>query len=133
MNYYNTFILVSEDCPVEESKAPELNGKKKTVAAYEYEMLKEKPAHYTQDELQFEVHMRHKEIAESDRDEELSKFLAKSRACMRASALPKRYGYGIYFDQEGKAELVPVESDKYKQMQTRKDLQIVKGMRSKRN
>ncbi len=132
MNYYNTFILVSADCPVQESKIPEWNGNKKTVAAIEYELLSVKPGYYTQDELQFEAHMIHKGISEMEREEEQVRFLAKSRACMRASALPKRFGFGIYFDQDGKTELVPLESDKYQQLIGREDIKVFKGMKTKR-
>lgn len=31
-NYYNTFIEVAEDCPVDQAKIPPLHGDKKTVA-----------------------------------------------------------------------------------------------------
>lgn len=132
MDYYNTLILISDDCPVQESKIPESNRKTKTLAEIEYELLSEKPGYYTQDELQFEAHMIHKGIPEISRDEEKMRFLAKSRACMRASALPKRFGWGIYFDQNGKAEVVPAESEKYQELIQRDDIEKVKAMRSKK-
>ncbi len=133
MSYYDTLILISDDCPIRESQIPVSNRTKtKTVAEIEYELLNEKPGCYTQDELQFEVHMKHKEIPEVIRDEEKSHFLAKSRACMRASALPKRFGWGIYFDANGKAELVSVESEKYHELENNDVIKKVKAMRSKR-
>ncbi|GAA0603223.1 DUF6157 family protein [Virgibacillus siamensis] len=132
MNYYDTFILIADDSPVRRSKIPESNRKKQTIAEIEYELLKEKPGYYTQDELQFKVHMKHKEIPEVNRDEELVHFLEKSRACMRASALSKRLGWGIYFDSDGKAELVPVESKRYRDLQERNDIKRFKAMKSKK-
>ncbi len=132
MCYYSTLILISDDSPVQESKSPVVPEKKKTIAAIEYELLMDKPGYYTQDELQFEVHMKHKEIPEVQREEEKVRFFAKSRACMRASALPKRYGWGVYFDQEGRMELVPVESTEYQEMKHRDDLKMIKAMKSKR-
>ncbi|HEU5138660.1 MAG TPA: DUF6157 family protein [Bacillales bacterium] len=133
MNYCNTLILISDDSPVQESKIPASGRPRKTVAEIEYELLIEKPGRYTQDELQFETHMKHKEIPENLRDEEKTRFLGKSRACMRASALPKRFGWGIYFDKDGMAGLVPVESDQYKELQIRDDIKKVKAMKSKRS
>lgn len=132
MNYYDTLILISDDCPVSESQIPVSNRKKKTVAEIEYELLNGKPAFYTQDELQFEVHMKHKDISEAKRDAEKVRFLEKSRACMRASALPKRFGWGIYFDSDGKAKLVPVESKRYQELQKRDDIKNLKAMQSKK-
>lgn len=92
MNYYDTFILISDDCSVSESKVPESKRKKQTIAEIEYQLLNEGPGIYTQDELQFEVHMKHKRIPEDRRKEEKARFLAKSRACMRTSALPTLLG-----------------------------------------
>ncbi|HEX7064042.1 MAG TPA: DUF6157 family protein [Bacillales bacterium] len=133
MNYYNTLILISDDSPVQESKIPISGRPRKTIAEIEYELLSEKPGRYTQDELQFETHMKHKEIPENIRSEERTRFQGKSRACMRASALPKRFGWGIYFDADGKAELVPVESDQYQELLIREDIKKVKAMKSKRS
>jgi hypothetical protein len=130
MNYYDTFILIADDCPVHDGQTPVSNRKKKTIAEIEYELLNGKPGYYTQDELQFEVHMRHKDIPEVSRDEEQVRFMEKSHACMRASALPKRFGWGLYFDSNGKTELVPVESKRYQELQERNDVKKFKAMRS---
>lgn len=132
MNYYDTLILVSDDCPVHESKVPESNQKKQTMAEIEYRLLNENPVFYTQDNLQFEVHMKHKNISESQREKEKTCFLGKSRACMRSSALPKRFGWGIYFNSNGKAELVPVESQRYQDLQKQDDIIKLKALKSKK-
>ena len=125
-------ILISDDSTAKESQVPTSNRKKKTVAEIEYELLHEKPGFYTQEELQFETHVRHKEVQKENREEEKERFFGKSRACMRASALPKRFGWGIYFDSNGKAELVPVESAKYQDLQKRENIKLYKAMKSKR-
>lgn len=132
MNYRDTLILISDDCSVRKSRVPESNRKRQTIAEIEHRLLSEKPVFYTQDELQFEVHMEHKDISEDRRDEEKVRFLKKSRACMRASALPKRFGWGIYFDSNGKAELIPVESKRYQDLKERNDIKKLKAMKSKR-
>lgn len=132
MVYYNTLILISDDCPAQESRVPISNRNKKTLAEIEYQLLNENPGFYTHDELQFEAYMNHREIPETNREEERKRFFAKKRACMRTSALPKRYGWGIYFDAQGKAELVPVESDRYQMLENSDTIKKVKAMRSKR-
>jgi hypothetical protein len=62
-NYYDTFITISADCPLESGKVP---PDKKS-----------------------------------------------GTACLRASMLPKKYGWGIHFNSEGKMALVPMESPDY--------------------
>ena len=41
-NYFNTFIEIAEDCPVNFGEIPPVKGDKKTVANLQYEMLVEK-------------------------------------------------------------------------------------------
>lgn len=132
MSYYDTLILIADDCPTRESQVPVSKRNKKTLAEIEYALLDEKPGYYTHDELQFEAHMIHKEIPEANREKEKEYFFAKNRACMRASALPKRYGWGIYFDEKGRAELIAVGSERYRLLERTDTIQKVKAMRSKR-
>lgn len=132
MNYYSTFILISDDSPAQASKIPVSNRKKRTISEIEFALLHENPGYYTQDELQFEVHMIHKGIPEVNRDGEKVRFLEERRACMRASSLPKRFGWGIYFDANGKAEMVPVESEKYQKLKQQDEIKKVKAMKSKK-
>lgn len=39
-----------------------------------------------------------------------TQFFANSQACLRSSLLPKRYGWGLLFEQEGRVALCPMES-----------------------
>jgi len=117
--YYDTFITVSADCPVEYGVAPpEKRGGGKSKPQIEFELAAEHPYEYTQKELMFEVHARHKGITEhelAERGEELkAEFYRKPQACMRGSMLPKRYGWGIHFNSEGKLALIPMESPEYR-------------------
>jgi hypothetical protein len=116
-NYYDTFITVSADCPVERGVVPPDKKSGKTKPSIEFELIANQPYVYTQEELLYEVHVRHKNIP----PEELSvngtrmrdEFFQKPTACLRASMLPKKYGWGIHFNAEGKIALVPVESADY--------------------
>ena len=64
------------------------------------------------------MHARHKGITPDElaaRGEALkAEFYAKPQPCMRASMLPKKYGWGIHFNAEGKLALLPMESPEYR-------------------
>jgi hypothetical protein len=117
-NYYDTFITVAPDCPVERGVVPPERKSGKSKPAIEFELASEQPYRYTQEELLFLVHARHKGISDaelSERGEQLkAEFYGKPQACMRASMLPKRYGWGIHFDSGGRLALYPVESPEYR-------------------
>lgn len=117
-NYYNTFITVAADCPVEHGVVPPDKKDGKTKPGLEYELAAHQPYRYTQEEILFEVHARHKGFSDEElsaRGEELkAEFYAKPKPCMRASMLPKKYGWGLHFNAEGKLALLPMESPEYR-------------------
>jgi hypothetical protein len=49
MNYYNTFIQVSEDCPASAAIIPKAKGESKTIPVIQYEMISNHPYQYTQE------------------------------------------------------------------------------------
>ena len=51
-NYYNTFIQVADDCPVDNAEIPPVK-KPQSVAQIEYEMLVTNPYKYTSDDVLF--------------------------------------------------------------------------------
>jgi hypothetical protein len=59
-------------------------------------------------------------------------FFSKDQPCLRASPLPKKFGWGLIFNHEGGVALCPAESDEYQQMLNDPDLKVMKAMRSKR-
>ena len=110
----------------------------KTKAVIELQLVSEHPYEYTQEELLYEVHIRHKEIPQEElaakgtqiRDE----FFQKPMACLRASMLPKKFGWGIHFNAEGKMALVPMDSDLYQQFIEggKGDVKLLAAMRNSR-
>ncbi len=136
-NYYNTFIAVSPDCSAEYGQVPQDKKSGRTKPSLEYELASQ-PYAYTQKELMFEVHARHKGISEgelAERKADLQQaFYAKPTACMRASMLPKKYGWGIHFNGEGKMKLIARESEEYAYFAEGGDreVKVVPGMRSSR-
>src|SRR4051812_36587779 len=117
MNYYETLIAVADDCPVASSVVPEPRGGKKTVAVLQYEMLAEQPYQLTQEDLLFTTWLQRQpdadRLTEPDVAELRARFFAKDQACLRASPLPKKYGFGLLFDGDGLVSLCPMESEEY--------------------
>ncbi|GAB6926271.1 DUF6157 family protein [Paenibacillus sp. JCM 10914] len=132
MNYYDTFIEVSEDCPVEAAEVPQTKNGKQTVPVLQYEMIARHPYRYTQEEILFEIFAQRNDITEEQRQVERTKFFSKGQPCLRTSSLGKRYGWGMHHDAEGKVALYAVESDEYQEMKQDQRLKHVKAMRSGR-
>ena len=131
-NYYNTLIEVADDCPVEAAEVPPLKGEKKSVANLQFEIVRGNPYKFTSDEVLFDVFTQRQDLAHSEREEARSKFFSKGQPCFRASPLPKRYGWGVHSDAEGKIALLAVESEEYQKLAKDENLQHTKAMRSKR-
>ena len=136
MNYQETFITVAPDCPVEASVMPKQRGQKKSVPLLQYELLSGNPYTYTGQELIFETHVRRLNLSEvelaNQRDEIWAELFSKPHACMRASALAKKYGWGLHYDEDGRIALVGMETDTYQQMNDNPQLKKLAAMRSKR-
>lgn len=136
-NYLDTFITVAPDSVVTESKVPEPR-EQPTIPQLEYELLSAAPGKYTQQEIQFAVHVRRLGLSPKEvkarRQELWDAFFSKPHACLRASALPKKYGWGIHFDPEGRITLVPIQSSEYRQFAkgTKAGPKVVAAMRSSR-
>jgi hypothetical protein len=109
-NYIETFIRVAEDCPVEAAEEPPRGKTPPSVAALQYLLLAEHPYELTSDDVLFEVHATRNEIPIAEREPAREEFFAKDRACLRSSALAKRYGWGLHHDVEGHVALVPLGS-----------------------
>ena len=98
----------------------------------QFEMISKNPYKYTSDEILFQVFAEKNDLTESEREEARAQFFSKGQACLRASPLTKRYGWGIHFVQEGKIELYISESQEYKRFIEDESLKIVKAMKSSR-
>jgi len=130
-NYSDTFIQVAEDCPVQQAAAPP-ERPSPTVARLQFELLRAEPYAMTSDDLLFAVHALRKDIAAQDRDQARTEFFARSQACLRASPLPQRYGWGIHHDAEGRIALVAAGTEDYRRFVEDEHLAQVRAMRSSR-
>lgn len=134
-NYFETLIAVADDCPVTASAPPPEHVGGQSVARLQYEMLVESPYTYTQADVLFDVWLRRQALADMTPDliaRRRAEFFAKPQACLRSSPLPKRYGWGLLFDHEGRVKLCPKESAEYRRLVAGGDVTVVKAMRSKR-
>lgn len=122
-NYTSTLITVSADCPITGATPPAKPG---TVAERQFALLAAHPYRMTSDDLLLAV--------ENDRKGPVTAeaFFAKPQACLRASPLVKKHGYGLHHDTNGCVALVPMESDEYARLLA--DMSVTKrpGMRSSR-
>ena len=129
-NYQNAFIEVAEDTPAIEGEIPPVKDDKKTVANIQFEMLSKHPYKYTSDDVLFHVYAERKDLTEGELEKAREDFFSKGQACLRASPLTKRYGWGIHHDKEGKIAMYGYGTDQYKKFATDTTLKVVKAMKS---
>lgn len=135
----DTFVQVSQDCPVTESVVPtSKKNAKPPIHMIQFELLSASPYRYTMEDLIYEVHIRHKEIpaeqVEQHGDRIRAELFQKSHPCMRASMLPKKFGWGVHYDSEGKLALYGMETEQYRKYVagTSERPTVVYAMRKKR-
>lgn len=131
-NYENTLIEVADDCPAAGGEIPPMKSDAKTVAVIEYEMISKNPYKFTSDDVLFQVFAERKDLTESELEEARKQFFSRGQACMRASPLTKRYGWGVHSDNDGKIALYACDSPEYKKFISDGETKTVKAMKSKR-
>lgn len=131
-NYTNAFITIADDCPVDFGEVPPVKGDKKTVANIQYDMISKHPYKYTSDDVLFQVFAEKNDLHKNELKEARAAFFSKGQPCLRASALTKRYGWGVHSDKDGKVALYGSETPEYKQFKTDSKLEVVKAMKSAR-
>ena len=72
------------------------------------------------------------DIPKGSRPKEREAFLSKGHPHLRVSPLPKRYGWGIHNDADGKVALVAIDSAKYQRLLKDPRTTKVKAFRSSR-
>jgi hypothetical protein len=56
------------------------------------------------------------DISKKEFEKEKEKFFSVGQACLRSSPLPKRYGWGVHSNSEGKIAIYAMESNEYKKL-----------------
>ncbi|MBS1895987.1 MAG: hypothetical protein JSS88_01160 [Actinobacteria bacterium] len=135
-NYTRTFIEVAEDCPTDHAQEPPAGpattaASVPTIAALHYRMIAEHPFEHTSDDVVFSTWALRRGLDPADAEARAA-FFAKGQACLRASPLGKRYGWGVLSDAEGRVALVPRESEEYALLAADPELGHTRAMRSRR-
>ncbi|HEV7383109.1 MAG TPA: DUF6157 family protein, partial [Dyadobacter sp.] len=106
---------------------------KKTIANMQFDLISRHPYQFTSDEVLFKIFAEKKDLTESELEEARKEFFSKGQACLRASPLPKQYGWGIHHDHEGKVAMYGVGTDKYENLKNDSAIKTVKAMRSSKS
>jgi len=111
-NLFDTFIAVARDCPADRGTQPRESATP-SIALRTFRMIRDAPYAFTSDDVIFTVYADRKEIPPSERDAARRTFFSRGQACLRASELGKRYGWGIHSDAKGRVALYGVETPEY--------------------
>jgi hypothetical protein len=130
VNYVNTLIAIADDCPVSEAIVPPRNDEKPTIAAEQFRLLADRPYQLTSEDVIFEIHADKQGIPATERPAAREAYYATPRACLRTSPLAKKFGWGLHSDADGKLALIPVGSDRYRELLSDPETATVKAMRS---
>ncbi len=130
-NCFDTFIATAEDSKAVKAEVPPVK-EPKTVAQLQFELVYDNPYKFTSDDVIFTAYATKNGIPKSQWEEARTVFFSKGQACMRASALGKRYGWGIHANADGKIALVGVDSGDYHKFISNAGLKQTKAMRSSR-
>ena len=123
-NLPNTFIAVSDDCPVFIAEIPPAR-EPKSIPQIEYEILADNPYKYTSDDVLYAANGERRGVSREQ-------YFERIQPDFRLSPLVKRYGWGVHIDNEGKIALYPVGSGEYEMFTSDTSLRQLKGNRSHR-
>lgn len=131
-NYFNTFIEIAEDCKTCCGEIPHSKANQPSIAELEFELIAKNPYYFTSDEVLFQVYVIRNDITDAEQKAAKESFFANGQACLRASPLTKRYGFGIHSNTDGKIALFGRESTEYESFLNDPAIKKVKAMRSSR-
>ena len=126
--YHDTLITVAPDSTSGGGTVPA-----RGVAAFQYALLAGHPHEFTQAEVLFRT--AHRDVPgdpQKLRAAHWDAFFAQPRACLRASPLPKSYGWGLHFDARGRVALIDMTAPEYRQLMETPSVKVVPALRSAR-
>ena len=98
----------------------------------QFDLVSQNPYKFTSDDVFFEVFADKNGLTESEHEEARRNFFSKGQPCFRASALAKRYGWGVHSDKDGKIAIYGCETDEYKRLSEDESIRVLKAMKSSR-
>ena len=137
VDYVDTFIAVAEDCPAAAGTVTPETAEP-SVADLSHRLLAGQPYELTSADVLFTVHADRAGVPETERAAARREFFARDQACLRASPLGKRDGWGLHADAEGRLALVGRETPEYAELAAGRvpgsdaPVTVVRAMRSSR-
>jgi hypothetical protein len=134
----NTFVRVATDCPALVGTVPTFRGGEPTIASLQHELLIARPYRLTLEDLMLAVHLKRQGLTKTEgetmAEEICEQLFGKPYPCMRASLLPKKFGWGVHYDAKGRLALFGVDTTEYKRFANGEEpgVEVVPAMRSKR-
>lgn len=122
-----TFITIAPDSVATTGIVP---SKPDSIAGRHYAFLHDKPYEMTSDDLLFAVHADRANLPVTA--ENRAAFFANPKACLRASPLPKQFGWGIHHDGQGRIAIYAVGTDDYARLSSDDHVKVTPAMRTKR-
>lgn len=137
VDYLDSFITVAPDSTASGAAVPRPRGGTPTVASATFALVSEHPYRWRSSEVIFTVWADRRGIPETGREAAWAEFFDQPRACLRASELCKKFGWGIHADHDGRVALYPVDSDTYRALATGRTpdgctVKVMAAMRSRR-
>lgn len=135
----HTFVQVAPDCSAERGTAPASKREPPPTHVVQFALLIADPYRYTNEELILEVFARRQGLGgpelESSRGALRDELFSRPHPCMRASMLPKKFGWGVHSDSGGRLALYARESESYQRLVDagrHGELTLTYAMRNKR-
>ncbi len=132
INYFNTFILIADDCTATTGEPPPVKSGIVTAANIQFDLINKHPYQLSSDDVLFQVYADKNDLTTTEYKAAREQFFSKGQPCFRASPLTKRYGWGVHYDKDGKISIYPAGSPEYERFKNDKNLKVVKAMRSSR-
>ncbi|MGC4107617.1 MAG: DUF6157 family protein [Thermomicrobiales bacterium] len=132
-NYERTLIAASDDSGAERGTVPPHKEGNPSIAWRTWAMIEGAPYRHTSDDVIFTVWADRQGIAEEDRAAARAAFFSKGQACLRASDLGRKYGWGIHHNADGRIALYGVETETYRQLMDDPEIAKTRSMRRSRS
>jgi hypothetical protein len=127
-------VQVAQDCPVTVSVVPTANkNTKPSIHVIQYNLLSAHPYRFTLEDLIYTSGRKIIPAAQVEQEgDRIAGLFQKSHPCMRASMLPKKFGWGVHYDSEGKLAIYGMETEQYRAFVENPGIKLVFAMRNKR-
>ena len=132
-NYLRTLIAAADDSGAERGTVPPHKPENPSIAWRTWRMIADAPYAYTSDDVIFGVWADRQGIPDAERDDARAAFFSKGQACLRASDLGKKYGWGVHSDGEGRIALYGMETEEYRRLLDDPDVAVTRAMKRSRS